>query len=54
MLTRMIHTTLVLAIKFGLNAIKSGVDKGYFFVLTYPELINTGRTTPRSLTQFLV
>ena len=54
MLTRMIHTTLVFNHKIWAQwAYNAGVDKrGISFVLTYPELINTGRTTPRSLTQF--
>jgi MoxR-like ATPase len=54
MLTRMIHTTLIFNHKVWAEwASKSGVDKrGISFVLTYPELINTERTTPRSLTQF--
>lgn len=54
MLTRMIHTTLIFNHKVWAEwAIRSGVDKrGISFVLTYPELINTDRTTPRSLTQF--
>ena len=34
-------------------AYKAGVDeRGISFVLTYPELVNSERTTPRSLTQF--
>ncbi|MDA9025486.1 AAA family ATPase [bacterium] len=54
MLTRMIHTTLIFDPKIWAQwADNAGVDKrGIAFVLTYPELINTGRTTPRSLTQF--
>ena len=54
MLTRMIHTTLIFNHKVWAEwAIRSGIDKrGISFVLTYPELINTDRTTPRSLTQF--
>lgn len=54
MLTRMIHTTLIFNHKIWAEwAINSGVDeRGVSFVLTYPELINTKRTTARSLTQF--
>lgn len=54
MLTRMIHTTLIFDHKVWAQwASKSGVDqRGISFVLTYPELVNSERTTPRSLTQF--
>ena len=54
MLTRMIHLTLIYDHKVWAEwASSSGVDKrGISFVLTYPELINTHRTTSRSLTQF--
>lgn len=54
MVTRMIHFTYVFDHKvWAAWATKNGVDKrGISFVLTYPELINTNRTTPRSLTQF--
>ena len=54
MLTRMIHTTLIFDHKVWAQwAYSSGVDeRGISFVLTYPELINSERTTPRSLTQF--
>ena len=54
MLTRMIHFTLTFDPKIWAEwALKSDVDKrGISFVLTYPELINNNRTTPRSLTQF--
>ncbi|MDB2463829.1 AAA family ATPase [Flavobacteriaceae bacterium] len=54
MVTRMIHFTYVFDHKvWAAWATKNGVDKrGISFVLTYPELINTKRTTPRSLTQF--
>ncbi|MDB4710745.1 AAA family ATPase [Flavobacteriales bacterium] len=54
MLTRMIHTSLIFDHKVWAQwASNSGVDKrGISFVLTYPELINSERTTPRSLTQF--
>ena len=56
MLTRMIHTTLIFDHKVWAQwAYSSGVDdRGISFVLTYPELINSERTTPRSLTQFLI
>ena len=55
MLTRMLHTTLKFDAKIWAEwAINSNVDdRGISFVLTYPELINSERTTPRSLTQFL-
>lgn len=54
MLTRMIHVTYEFNHKIWAKwAVKSGVDqRGVAFVLTYPELINNSRTTPRSLTQF--
>ena len=54
MVTRMIHFKYVFDHKvWAAWATKNGVDKrGISFVLTYPELINTNRTTPRSLTQF--
>lgn len=54
MLTRMLHTTLKFDAKIWAEwAINSNVDdRGISFVLTYPELINSERTTPRSLTQF--
>jgi hypothetical protein len=54
MLTRMIHVTYEFDHKIWAKwAVKSGVDeRGVAFVLTYPELINNSRTTPRSLTQF--
>lgn len=54
MLTRMLHTTLKFDAKIWAEwAYKAGVDKrGISFVLTYPELVNSERTTPRSLTQF--
>ena len=54
MLTRMLHTTLKFDAKIWAEwAYKANVDKrGISFVLTYPELVNSERTTPRSLTQF--
>ena len=54
MLTRMLHTTLKFDAKIWAEwAYKAGVDeRGISFVLTYPELVNSERTTPRSLTQF--
>ena len=54
LLTRMLHTTLKFDAKIWAEwAINSNVDsRGISFVLTYPELVNSERTTPRSLTQF--
>jgi MoxR-like ATPase len=54
MLTRMLHVSLIFNHKVWAQwAYKSGVDeRGISFVLTYPELVNSERTTPRSLTQF--
>lgn len=54
MLTRMLHTTLKFDAKIWAEwAVKANVDsRGISFVLTYPELVNSERTTPRSLTQF--
>jgi len=54
MLTRMLHATLKFDAKIWAEwAYKANVDKrGISFVLTYPELVNSERTTPRSLTQF--
>lgn len=54
MLTRMLHTSLKFDAKIWAEwAINSNVDnRGISFVLTYPELVNSERTTPRSLTQF--
>lgn len=54
MLTRMLHTTLMFNAKAWAKwASTVGIDsRGIDFVLTYPELINNNRTTPRSLTQF--
>ena len=54
MLTRMLHTTLRFDAKIWAQwAYSANVDeRGISFVLTYPELVNSERTTPRSLTQF--
>ena len=54
MLTRMLHTTLKFDAKIWAEwAHNAKVDpRGISFVLTYPELVNSDRTTPRSLTQF--
>ena len=54
MLTRMLHTTLKFDAKIWAEwAYAANVDeRGIAFVLTYPELVNSDRTTPRSLTQF--
>ena len=54
MLTRMLHTTLKFNAKIWAEwAVKANIDsRGISFVLTYPELVNSERTTPRSLTQF--
>ena len=54
MLTRMLHTTLKFDAKIWAEwAQNAKVDpRGISFVLTYPELVNSDRTTPRSLTQF--
>ena len=54
MLTRMLHATLKFDAKIWAEwAYAANVDeRGIAFVLTYPELVNSDRTTPRSLTQF--
>ena len=54
MLTRMLHVTLEFDVQAWARwAEKNGVDeRGLNFVLSYPELINGRRTTPRSLVQF--
>ena len=54
MLTRMLHATLKFDAKIWAEwAYTANVDeRGIAFVLTYPELVNSDRTTPRSLTQF--
>ena len=53
-LTRMLHVTMEYDVKeWAKWAEKSKIDsRGISFVLTYPELVNTRRTTPRSLVQF--
>ncbi len=54
MLTRMLHVTLEFDVRSWARwAEKNKVDeRGLHFVLTYPELVNGRRTTPRSLVQF--
>lgn len=54
MITRMLHITLEFDVKtWALWAEKNGVDhRGIDFVLTYPEMINGNRSTPRTLVQF--
>lgn len=54
MITRMLHVTLEFDAKIWAEwAEKSKVDpRGIAFVLTYPEILNSERTTPRSLSQF--
>jgi hypothetical protein len=54
MLTRMLHVTMEFDAKIWARwAERAGIDpRGINFVLTYPELINGRRTTPRSLVQF--
>jgi MoxR-like ATPase len=54
MITRMLHVTLEFDAKIWAQwAEKAKVDpRGIAFVLTYPEIVNTERTTPRSLCQF--
>jgi hypothetical protein len=54
MLTRMSHVTFSFDIKVWSRwAEKADIDsRGISFVLTYPEVINNKRTTPRSLVQF--
>ncbi|OLQ79109.1 ATPase [Photobacterium proteolyticum] len=54
MLTRMMHVTIEFNAKaWAMWAERSGVDpRGIDFVLTYPELVDGERTTPRSLVQF--
>ena len=54
MITRMLHVTMQYDVKAWARwAEKAGVDsRGISFVLTYPELVNSRRTTPRSLVQF--
>lgn len=54
MLTRMMHTTMRFDPKvWALWAEKNKIDpRGINFVLTYPEIAQGNRTTPRSLVQF--
>ncbi len=54
MLTRMSHVTMQFDVKVWAKwAEKNSIDsRGISFVLTYPEIINRPRTTPRSLVQF--
>ncbi|MCI5055071.1 MAG: AAA family ATPase [Flavobacteriales bacterium] len=54
MLTRMSHVTFAFDVKVWSKwAENAGIDsRGISFVLTYPEIINNKRTTPRSLVQF--
>lgn len=54
MLTRMMHVTLQFDVKaWAAWAEGKGIDaRGINFVLTYPEIVNGERTTPRSLVQF--
>lgn len=54
MLTRMMHVTMNFDVKaWAAWALQAGVDtRGIDFVLTYPESVTGGRTTPRTLCQF--
>lgn len=54
MLTRMMHITLTFdEIEWARWAQSSGIDRrGIDFVLTYPEMVQGQRTTPRTLVQF--
>jgi hypothetical protein len=54
MLTRMLHVTMEFDAKAWAKwAEKNGIDtRGIDFVLSYPEMVNGKRTTPRSLEQF--
>ena len=54
MLTRMLHITMQFDAKAWARwAERAGIDeRGMHFVLSYPELVNGKRTTPRSLVQF--
>jgi MoxR-like ATPase len=54
MLTRMMHVTMNFDVKaWAAWALGAGVDtRGIDFVLTYPEAVTGGRTTPRTLCQF--
>jgi len=53
-LTRMLHVTMEYDVKeWAKWAEKAHIDsRGISFVLTYPEIVNSQRTTPRSLVQF--
>jgi MoxR-like ATPase len=54
MLTRMLHVTMEFDVRAWAQwAERTGIDpRGINFVLSYPELVNGRRTTPRSLVQF--
>lgn len=54
MITRMLHVTMEFDVKAWARwAEQAGIDsRGISFVLTYPEIVNSRRTTPRSLVQF--
>ncbi len=54
MITRMLHLTMDFDVKsWGLWAERAGIDpRGINFVLSYPEVVNGQRTTPRTLVQF--
>ena len=54
LVTRMLHASMTFDLKSWARwAERRGVDpRGISFVLTYPELINGRRTTPRTLVQF--
>ncbi len=54
MLNRMLHVTMEFSPTVWAKwAEQAGVDtRGIYFVLSYPELVNGRRTTPRSLVQF--
>ncbi len=54
MLTRMLHVTLEFDVRSWARwaEINKVDERGLHFVLTYPELVNGRRTTPRSLVQF--
>ncbi len=54
MITRMLHVTMTFDVRAWARwAERAGIDpRGIDFVLTYPELVNGRRTTPRSLVQF--
>jgi MoxR-like ATPase len=54
LITRMMHVTMKFEPKVWAKwALESGIDERCVnFLLTYPELVQGGRTTPRSLSQF--